>query len=315
MTQSPLRYNAEELPQPRRKEAWNGALAELCGGPFYTEFSDAALVASIERRPLLDLHLVLMRQNLVAAGRTSREIARGIEGRYSLILQLEGRCGILQQDRSTLLRPGQMALVDGRRPFALHYDGLNEHLFVRIPPELVDRSFERSVVPLATAITSGAAVVTGALLRSAYDHVLTCGHAEQAALRDALLGLCLSTSTGQGAPQPAHQSASLQRVNQYIEAHAHDPALSPGEVAEACSISVRQLHRLLAATGETMSSRLRRIRLNRCAADLRDPHLWSDSVTEIAFRRGFNDSAHFSRLFKAAFGQSPRRFRLAARAA
>jgi AraC-like DNA-binding protein len=33
------------------------------------------------------------------------------------------------------------------------------------------------------------------------------------------------------------------------------------------------------------------------------------SICEIAFSRGFNDSAHFSRSFKDRFGVSPREFR------
>ena len=32
-------------------------------------------------------------------------------------------------------------------------------------------------------------------------------------------------------------------------------------------------------------------------------------ITEVAYRWGFNDSAHFSRLFKASFGMSPTQYR------
>jgi AraC-like DNA-binding protein len=38
------------------------------------------------------------------------------------------------------------------------------------------------------------------------------------------------------------------------------------------------------------------------------------SVTDIAFGWGFNDSSHFNRLFKAAYGVTPKAWRLGARA-
>ena len=47
-------------------------------------------------------------------------------------------------------------------------------------------------------------------------------------------------------------------------------------------------------------------RIERATALLRDTDM---AVTEIALRWGFNDSAHFSRVFKAHFGVSPRTVR------
>src|ERR1700761_4411773 len=46
----------------------------------------------------------------------------------------------------------------------------------------------------------------------------------------------------------------------------------------------------------------------RCQAEL-DGADTETSITEIAYRWGFNDSAHFSRLFKASFGMSPTQYR------
>ena len=37
--------------------------------------------------------------------------------------------------------------------------------------------------------------------------------------------------------------------------------------------------------------------------------MWQLPLTEIAYRWGFNDSSHFSRSFKAAFGCTAREFR------
>jgi AraC family transcriptional regulator, positive regulator of tynA and feaB len=99
-------------------------------------------------------------------------------------------------------------------------------------------------------------------------------------------------------------------VHRYILAHLDRGDLSPRDIAAANGISVRQLHRLFSGTGTTVSEWVRRLRLARCAADLRRPaDAAAAGITAIAFRWGFNDSAHFSKAFRAEFGQSPRAYR------
>ncbi len=61
--------------------------------------------------------------------------------------------------------------------------------------------------------------------------------------------------------------------------------------------------------GDTVAAAIRRFRLDRCREELEDRRQRARSITEIAFRWGFNDSAHFSRVFKARFGMSPRAVR------
>ena len=50
-------------------------------------------------------------------------------------------------------------------------------------------------------------------------------------------------------------------------------------------------------------------RLERCKRDLADPAYQARHIGEIAFAWGFNDLAHFSRIFKQRFGVSPREWR------
>lgn len=51
-----------------------------------------------------------------------------------------------------------------------------------------------------------------------------------------------------------------------------------------------------------------------CRRSLERSDLNGMSVTDIAFGWGFNDSSHFTRLFKAAYGVTPKAWRLGARA-
>ncbi|GAA2788117.1 hypothetical protein GCM10010470_23340 [Saccharopolyspora taberi] len=54
---------------------------------------------------------------------------------------------------------------------------------------------------------------------------------------------------------------------------------------------------------------IRQRRLERCRRDLTNPHLRQRPVHAIAARWGFTDPAHFSRIFRAAYGLSPSDYR------
>jgi AraC-like DNA-binding protein len=106
-----------------------------------------------------------------------------------------------------------------------------------------------------------------------------------------------------------HASPLVIRVHHYILENLDGVDLSPRAIALANGVSVRQLHRVFSVTGTTVSHWVRKLRLARCAAELRSAGSRSEGITNIAFRWGFNDSAHFSKAFRAEFGQSPRAYR------
>ena len=75
------------------------------------------------------------------------------------------------------------------------------------------------------------------------------------------------------------------------------------------NISVRHLYRLVEEEGDSVCRYIQRARLKRSADDLSNPFLKTESITAIAYKWGFTDSAHFSRSFKKQFEQSPKDFR------
>jgi len=81
-------------------------------------------------------------------------------------------------------------------------------------------------------------------------------------------------------------------------------ARMPSTIAAAHGISVRTLQQLFSDAGTTVSSWIRERRLKACYRELSGADRF-DTVTEVAFRWGFNDAAHFSRRFKQAFGVTP----------
>ena len=125
---------------------------------------------------------------------------------------------------------------------------------------------------------------------------------------------CLASSGGiesRGGASGA-RALHLKRICQKIETMLHDPELSLVKVAHENSVSPRYLQKLFTENNTTFSSYIKTRRLERCYADLVSPVHAQLSVSEICFRWGFNDAAHFSRSFRDRFGISPSRHRQAA---
>ena len=108
----------------------------------------------------------------------------------------------------------------------------------------------------------------------------------------------------------ATREAMRAEIRRYVRTHLQDPALDPASIARAYSMSVRALHALFEDADASVAGLVRSERLARCLEDLQRPN--AGSVTEIAFRWGFCDAAHFSRVFKREFGATPSEIRRAA---
>ncbi|MEU3983379.1 helix-turn-helix domain-containing protein [Streptomyces sp. NPDC026672] len=112
-----------------------------------------------------------------------------------------------------------------------------------------------------------------------------------------LIAVALSAQLGDERPAP--DEALRARIVGFVEARLSDRALTPATVAAAHHMSVRRLHRLFEDEPLTVAALIRQRRLARCHADLIRT---DDTVAAVAARWGFADPAHFSRLFKAAYG-------------
>ena len=81
------------------------------------------------------------------------------------------------------------------------------------------------------------------------------------------------------------------------------------KVSTEMKISLRYLYKLFASSGEGFGRYVKRRRLERCRCDLSNPVYANFNVSEICFRWGFNEAAHFSRVFREQYGMSPRSWR------
>jgi AraC-like DNA-binding protein len=113
--------------------------------------------------------------------------------------------------------------------------------------------------------------------------------------------------------QDMRRGKLVERIRMFIESQLGDPQLSPAAVAAAHHISLRYLHKLFEPEPCGVAGLIRQRRLERCRDDLLDPAQADRPVAGIAARWGFSSAAHFSRVFREAYGLPPAEFRRAYR--
>jgi len=253
--------------------------------------------------------------------RTPRAIAAGDPECLHVTVMLRGRLLAKQQDRCNLVAAGDMTSYNTSAPAVMHADEPIEALVWQLPRALLGTAGPRIEALTALRIPGSAALTR---LTAQFLVGVAAGLADGEIARDDanaaervidLVRGLYSQRIERGAPRRSRSGTELLLgAKAIIEAGLGYPALGPEEVARACFISTRYLHRLFQTEGLSVCEWIRSERLDRCRRDLQDPMLAGETILAIATRWGLPSSAHFSRLFRAAYGFSPREYRQGAAA-
>ena len=100
-----------------------------------------------------------------------------------------------------------------------------------------------------------------------------------------------------------NDDALMERIMRSVNAHMSEPNYNVDTLAEDVGISRAQLHRKMKEmTGISSGKFLRNLRMEQAARLLREQKV---NVSQVAYKVGYADLAHFSTAFKSHFGQSP----------
>ncbi len=249
------------------------------------------------------------------ASRTRRTIALRDGDYYKVGLLTRGSCLLIQDGREALLRPGDLAIYDCRRPYTMSFSEPHDMSFLmfpcgrlHLPPGAVERV-------LASPVPSGdsTGLLVGTFLRQLVRNLEEAGGSVNHRLAGNVLDLLATLFGERTAVAPDDPAAArhslLLAVRAWIDGNLSDPDLDPVAIAGANHISVRYLHKLFHDEGTTVARWVRERRLDRCRRDLEDPALGARCVQAVARSWGFGDAAHFSKVFKAAYGDPPGEYR------
>ncbi|NPV25440.1 acetamidase/formamidase family protein [Bradyrhizobium aeschynomenes] len=304
-------FTSESYARDERPEAWRDVLNAVGLQPAATApFYDGHATASHRHAPGIALSRLAAGAQIVAAVPQAQEdlpiALLAIED--GAVLRSGGSHRIVPSGHLMLLpRGGDWSIAFQRDLRAIVLSVTSDALHGRISGRL------KLARPEVIA-PSGLADVVCRTIEATARALETLSDAEWSTVVQSLADLVLTLAHQQAAPtseagSSATQAAILHRICQTIERRLEDAELTPARVAQAEGISERYLQKLFESAGDNFSHYVRERRLQRAWADLSNPAEAHHSISEIAYRYGFGDSAHFSRSFRARFGLSPREFR------
>ena len=200
-----------------------------------------------------------------------------------LALDMDQPCTIRSFHSRILLIFVPRALVESSFPDAASLHGRWVHATTPLTRLLIEHlvALNRQIVGLAKEKVRQSFLTAVELLVAAFSRQAGLSGGGRAAVRAAVYG----------------------QVRRYVEAHLHDPDLSPDSVLASLHLSRATVYRLFEHEGG-LAAYIRSRRLRMAADELvRFPQM---EVQDIAAGLGFNDASSFTRAFRRAFDIAPR---------
>lgn len=290
----------------------SSAIFRILPQPITKDFEHYA----ITRHRLAGLSIYLSESDPFTVHRRSQDIEDDSAFDYLVLVQLQGRAEIEQRGTRVVIAPDSLAVIPGGLPYRLTFLEAGRRLLLRVPLRVFhERVLGRQIRDFGAHVFRGDGLVqiTIDLLKSLVMQASALSETEQHTVADVSLDLIAavvhSESDFDQSQHGSAQVARMSRILSYLEEHFADHDLTPARVAEANAVSTRHLHNLFQHSGMTVTKWIWERRLKAAREDLLNPAFADQSITEIAYRRGFNDSAHFSRSFKARFQIAPSQLR------
>ena len=316
---------SEDLPTADRFEWWREQVAKdvaptVCSSPCAGDFR--AVVTYAELGPV---YLSVLTYPELRSVRTPAMIRRSDPERYGVTLVTRNGLWFAQREGDCRLGAGDLLVHDSSQPFETRVPpaggDLGRAVMLNVPKTALPLRQEQMNALLAHRLPGDSGINT--VLAGYLDGLATAvsrgdvGEPETRRLGELALHLACATlaahidAEDRLSPE-SRRRALLSRIEAHIELNLADPLLTPAEIAAHHRISVGYLHRLFRSNELTVTAWIRHLRLERCRADLADPRLRSRPVHAVGAHWGLRDAAHFSRVFRAAYGAAPAEYRRAA---
>ncbi|WP_313512578.1 transcriptional regulator FeaR [Pseudomonas sp.] len=300
----------------RAFEDWRSQLRAVCGDfEVLPSRQHSLFIGDVGRQELDGLEIARIRTNVGLLSRHLRCPEVDDDRHCFLVFQRVGKQIVRQGDRSFELAPGDVALIDSATPFEIEPLGLIENISFHLSRDDVRRRMGARALCGKLSASSNASRMLSSLVQPIHnnDFQFQSMAGDGRALQEALIALMAPALTTGEQPAPRKEVLGEPQMLfslalRLIENSLQDCSFDPYTLADRLGVSVRRLYRLFEMEGESVCRVVLRRRLQRSAEDLLASGV--ESITQVAFKWGFVDAAHFSRAFRRQFGLSPREYRL-----
>jgi AraC-like DNA-binding protein len=248
------------------------------------------------------------------AEQTFDDVSKHRKSLYFVILVRRGSISVKQGSKESVVKQGQLVLLDSDKPIGWRYEEPTEFVNVALPKFLLDSRL-RKIPSCSEAYSSsfGAWKIACSFIDCINNQIDRIPELAAYRYSKHLVDM-ITLALEQGDENlPTFRSAVrlplYRRCAAFISSSLSDDNLGPNNIARAMGISVRYLHRVFQESGESVSAFIRNARLDACKADLGDPSFHNKPIAAIAYRHGFRSQSYFATAFKKRFGLTSREWR------
>lgn len=306
----PWRYwCSKDLPPKQQYDSWCAALNESHLEWALSKPSSHQFYGEIEMRDIGGIRLLHCKSDPCHGLRTKHEIGQSTEAYFGLLLIYEGNELVKCGDKDEYIDHYGCVLWDSTRPVEFELKSVLKKVTLMVPQDLLRARFPKvdHFVGEKIDMSCGLGAVTASHIISLGREINFIDNGRGASIVDLTLELiatCLEAK--QHRPLTKARNDLLTDIKAYIESNLDDPNLGPDSIANKFYISNRYLHLLFEDDNISVSNWIMHKRLERCRRELVRNGQYKKNITEVSFQWGFNDSAHFCRVFKKFYGLSPR---------
>ncbi|MCY0966302.1 helix-turn-helix domain-containing protein [Parathalassolituus penaei] len=307
-TAATTHFSTHCLPADKRGSCWVDVVNRHIINLDCPDEPDTGIDAELDHFDLGDIRFNHIRASSHCVQRSNAHI--NDDGRESafMCLILEGNGFACQGIRGSLFNVGDVLIYNTVHPYSLGFPDKTETMVIDLPHTIMKEYFDswnqKDLIHLDRTLDVGGYstanlfnIVQSWMQQDSASNEITCHR-----LLEQLHGLIHQRSLG-------NNSRSLPRLLQkskaFINQHLQREDLSADIISQQMHTSSRQLARAFAIEGNSITRYIWNQRLERCRNEILGSSGHKASISEIAFRWGFNHSAHFSRSYKMRFGETP----------
>lgn len=296
------RFSTSLVPHQRRRLFWHDVVAEAFPGMTVT--ASEGIQADLTRCSVGAVGLARARSDRARVSRVAAQSDRHL----LLHILRRGTMTMVHGDQNSCGRVGEVIVADDSQPYAIEISQANDCLILQVPMAMMgeaiaSRDWHGCLLPADNPNVAFLGHVLQGIW-SQREHLAELDDDTGALLADAARMACGRRLAGDRAVRPPVSPV------QYALDNLGNPDLGTALIGEALDLSSRAVQKsFFRHVGLTPTSFITTRRMEWATSLLaRDD---GQTITDIAFEVGFNDSAFFTRCFRRQFGLSPRQWRRA----
>lgn len=260
------------------------------------------------------MRLSPIRSNAIKLKRLTNEPTEAIQDCYFAVVLTSGQYSLEQGGREVSLQPGDMTLYDATEPHSIVMPQTSSKILISIPRNLLNQRIYNvgKLTAKKVPVKSGIGAVASTFIQTAVNQLHELELSQFLEISEPILDM-LTLSLNQLNTSSIHLSdqklLTLMRVKQFINQHGEQCDLNPEVISNGVGLSVRYINNLFNTEDTSLMRYLTQQRLELAKRRLSNHLLSHKTITELAMQSGFNNMAHFSRIFKQNYGMSPRQYR------